>query len=53
MTRVTPNVSSLGVSGQQAPETEGSPCCGANIIDRQKLFSSRIYRACSNCGNEV
>lgn len=45
--------SHLGISSQQAPATGGSPCCGANIIDRQRLFSGGIYRACADCGEEV
>lgn len=45
--------SHLGVSSQQAPATGGSPCCGANIIDRQTLVTGSVYRACQNCGEEV
>jgi hypothetical protein len=45
--------SNLGISDKQAPKTQGSPCCHANIIDRQRLFSSRIYRGCAHCGRAV
>ena len=45
--------SQLRVSGRQAPETAGSPCCQANIVDRQKLLTGGIYRACSECGQPV
>lgn len=46
-------VSDVGVSSQQAPATGGSPCCGANIVDRQTLATARIYRACAQCGQKV
>lgn len=49
----TPTVEHLGVSRQQAPATEGSPCCRANIVDRQKLWGGSIYRGCAHCGNPV
>jgi hypothetical protein len=45
--------SHLGVSGQQAPKTGGSPCCQANIIDRQTMATAKVYRACANCGKAV
>jgi hypothetical protein len=48
--RLTPSVSHVGVSAQQAPETHGSPCCQANIHDRQRLWSGSVYRACGHCG---
>lgn len=51
--KVTPTVSHLGISSQQAPETGGSPCCQANIVDRQTLLSSEVYRACGRCGKRV
>lgn len=45
--------SHTGVSSQQAPATGGSPCCRANIVDRQTLGTARVYRACEDCGGEV
>lgn len=44
---------SLGISSQQATATGGSPCCGANIVDRQTLVSGAVYRACADCGRPV
>lgn len=45
--------SHLRVSARQAPETQGSPCCRANIVDRQTLGTAKPYRACARCGDPV
>lgn len=45
--------SHLGVSARQAPKTQGSPCCHANILDRQRLLSAEVYRGCACCGRRV
>jgi hypothetical protein len=45
--------SHLRVSSRQAPATGGSPCCQANIVDRQAMMTGRVYRACAECGAEV
>lgn len=50
---LTPTISHLGVSAQQAPKTQGSPCCHANIVDRQRLLSGAVNRCCARCGARV